>query len=225
MKDVLITGATAGIGRACAELFARTGWRVTAVARSEADLAELKRLLPEGSVEVVAVDLAGPEGWRAVPSRDYEAIVLNAAVFRPGGLLDPEEDIFSDSWLLNVRANHLLARAQVPGMVSRSRGSLVVVGSVGTDDWPEGLSAYVATKYALRGLFLGWQQELAGTGVRAAMVAPGATQTRSWAGETELPADILEANEVAGLIMRVVREGLTGRHVLRGSSNDNGPYR
>ena len=108
----------------------------------------------------------------------------------------------------------MLARALVPGMVTNGRGHLCVIGSTGTDDWPEGMTAYLAGKYALRGLFLGWQQELRGTGVRATLIAPGATLTRSWEGQEPPPA-ILDPHAVATRVYRAVVEGEEGRIVLR----------
>ena len=217
MKTVLITGATAGIGRACAELLAGNGWLVTAVARSATDLQALTEAYPKGRIKPVAADLSTDEGLAAVPipAHPFDAVILNAANFRPGGLLDADEDIFTDDWALNVRANHLLARAQVPGMVADRRGQLVVIGSTGTDDWPVGMTAYVATKYALRGLYEGWSRELAGSGVVVTLVSPGATLTRSWAGTTDLPPDILAPETVAGRVLELLSGGTGGRHVIR----------
>lgn len=206
---VLITGATKGIGRACAERFANQGWQVTAVARSEKDLAQLAQAFPHGRIISVVADLATEEGITAIPSRFYDVVVLNAATFRPGGLLG-EQDIFRDLWKVNVEANHLLARQLLPFMQQNRKGHLVIVGSLGTDYWPAHLTAYVATKFALRGLFQGWASELAGSGVKAALVAPGATLTSSWADEVP-PPDILAPERVAEVIWEAVQSGKEGR--------------
>lgn len=213
MKRVLITGATAGIGRACARVFAGVGWAVTAVARSAADLASLATELGATETRTVAADLATARGRAAVPDDAYTAVVLNAAVFMPGGLVGGDQDVFAASWELNVLANYVLARALVPGMVARGEGRLIVVGSTGTDDWPAGMEAYVATKYALRGLYEGWRRELAGSGVTVTLVAPGATRTRSWAGQ-ETPVGILEPAAVAAAVLAAARGAVSGRVVL-----------
>ena len=210
-RHVLITGATRGIGRATARAFWRAGWRVTGVARGAAGLDALHAEFPERFVGVAA-DLADPTQHGRIPAADYGAVVLNAATFRPGALLTGP-DVFTEQWALNVRANHLLARTQVRGMVERRAGHLVVIGSTGTDAWPEHLTAYVATKYALRGLFLGWQAELAQTPVRVSLVAPGATLTSSWNHETP-PPNVLPAELVGITVLDVVTQQRTGRILL-----------
>ena len=208
LPHVLITGASRGIGRACAECFAANHYRVTAIARSTDQLAELAHAHP--TVTPLTADLTQP----LHPDGDYDVIVLNAGYYAPGGLLDTDRDVFADAWGLNVLANHRLARRLLPAMIARGNGHLIVIGSTATDDTSPRMTAYAATKKALRGLFEGWQQELARTGVRATLIAPGATLTSSWDGEAP-PTHILRAGEVADLVYRTVREGLEGRIVLK----------
>ncbi len=213
-RHILITGATRGIGRACLEAFAARGWRITALARSANDLQALRVAHPEAQLLTVSADLATTDGVASVPQAEYDVIILNAATFSPGQLLSSEQDVFSDLWALNGRGNHLLARRLLPAMIARNHGHLVVIGSLGTDYWPEHLTAYVATKYALRGLFLGWQAELARTNILTTLVAPGATLTSSWDNE-EPPADILSPALVAEAVLRAVEQELTGRIKVR----------
>ncbi len=210
MLRVLITGASRGIGRACAEIFAREGYTITAIARSAEQLRELAENFPGRIIPVVA-DLTHTV---TLPKKTYDVVVLNAAAYAPGGLLDPERDVFTFAWELNVLANHRLARKLLPPMIDRGSGHLVVIGSSATDATPGHMTAYGTTKKALRALFEGWAQELVGTGVRATLVAPGATLTSSWDGEAPPPLT-LAATEVADLVYRAVAEGLTGRIVIK----------
>ncbi|MGB3799496.1 MAG: SDR family oxidoreductase [Lewinella sp.] len=205
---VLITGASRGIGRACAEHFAREGHHVVAVARTEDQLLTLAAEYP--AVEPLVADLR-----HATVSGEYDVVVLNAGVFSPGTLLDRDTDVFTDSWELNVMANHRLARALVPPMIARKSGHLVVIGSLATDHTIPHMTAYAASKKALRGLWEGWASDLEGTGVWTTLVAPGATLTSSWENENP-PPHILPAGKVAELVFRVVAEGLGGRHVIQG---------
>ncbi|CAH1001353.1 putative oxidoreductase [Neolewinella maritima] len=205
---VLVTGASRGIGRACAEAFAQAGHTVTAVARTGDQLASLKAACGE-HVEVLVADLT--EDLQLTGT--YDVVVLNAAYFAPGGLLDTR-DVFGESFTLNVLANHRLARQLLPAMRDRKSGHLLVIGSTSTDDTSPHMTAYAATKKALRALYEGWEQELIGSGVRTTLIAPGATLTSSWDGQ-ELPPRMLAAAEVAALVYRAVTQGLTGRIVLR----------
>ncbi|MTB53728.1 SDR family oxidoreductase [Lewinella sp. W8] len=213
---LLVTGATQGIGRACAERFAREGWTVTAIARNEDRLREMasawEKDFPRSRLIVHPADLSTVEGTDSVPRMEYDVILLNAATFAPGKLLD-DVGVYEQLFRLNVLANERLARSLLPRMVERGAGYLVVIGSTGTDHWKDHMTAYVATKYALRGLFLGWEKDLAGSGVRTCLIAPGATLTASWANETP-PPGILLPEEVAETVWRAVREGWTGRHLL-----------
>ena len=204
---VMVTGASRGIGRACAEVFASAGHPVTAVARSAQGLSELEAEFP--SVVPLVADLS----WE-VPGGDYDVVILNAARFLPGGLLDAERDVFGESWELNVMANHRLTRALLPRMIERGAGHLVVIGSSATEKTEAGMTAYATTKKCLRALYEAWEEELRGTGVRCTLIAPGATLTSSWDGE-EPPPRYLLPEQVAGLVYRSVVEGLTGRHTIR----------
>lgn len=210
-QQVLITGATRGIGLACAEYFVQSGYLVTGVARSASGLSQLRDQLGE-SVQTIQADLATKAGILAVPQRNYDVIVLNAATFAAGELLQGD-DQFERLWKLNVRANHRLVRRVLPKLQEKKQGHLVVVGSLGTDYWPAHLTAYVATKYALRGLFLGWETELKDSGIRTTLVAPGATLTSSWDNE-EPPSEILMPEQVAAFIGEAVKNGREGRLLL-----------
>ena len=104
--------------------------------------------------------------------------------------------MYAESFALNVLANHRLARQLLPDMRERGQGHLIVIGSTATDRTSLHMTAYAATKKALRALYEGWELELAGTGVRTTLIAPGATLTSSWDGQA-LPPRMLAATDVA----------------------------
>ncbi len=221
----LITGASAGIGAACAERFARDGHRVVVSARSEARLRELAERLNrehgEGTALAVAFDVADaaavasavaglPAEWAEV-----DVLVANAGLalnLVPVWENTPEEiDRMVDT---NVKGVVNCLRALVPGMLQRGRGHIVTVGSTaGHGVYPGGV-VYCATKHALLALTLGLKLDLHGTPVRATAVSPGLTETEfslvrfegdaERAGEAYADTRPLTADDVADAIAYVV---------------------
>lgn len=184
---VLVTGASAGIGQACARAFAREGARLVLVARRRDRLEGLApELLGLGSpgVRVLPLDVrdagavfeavaALPDPWRAV-----EILVNNAGLSRG---LDPlhlgKLDDWNDMIDTNVKGMLHVDRAVLPLMIPRSRGTVVHIGSIsGRQVYPGG-SVYCGTKYAVRGITDALRIELLGTGLRVVSVDPGLVET------------------------------------------------
>jgi NADP-dependent 3-hydroxy acid dehydrogenase YdfG len=184
---VFVTGASSGIGLACAKAFAREGSRLLVAARR---LERLERLAAElrelGSPDVLALRLdvrdqpavarlvSGlPEPWKAI-----EVLVNNAGLSRgleplhEGALADWNEMIDT-----NVKGLLHVDREVVPLMVARGRGTVVHVGSIaGRQAYPGG-NVYCATKAAVRALADGLRLDLLASGVRVTTVDPGMVAT------------------------------------------------
>ncbi len=183
---VFVTGASSGIGRACAEAFARAGARVLACARRADRLDEVTAALSAGGAEVhglvldvrdrAAVDaaLAGLDAaWSAID------VLVNNAGLAAG--FDPLQSGDPDDWdrMIDTNVKGLLnvTRAVVPGMVERGRGHVVNIGSIaGHETYPRG-AVYCATKAAVDRITQGLRLDLLGTGVRVSTVDPGMVET------------------------------------------------
>jgi short-subunit dehydrogenase len=179
----LITGATAGIGRAFAEVLAEEGTDLVLVARDAERLATLAdRFSHDHGVvaEVLVADLSTDEGCRGVmrrvgdPAAPVDLLVNNAGFgvnqSFVGGDLSQEEAMLD----VLVRATLRLSHAAVPGMVDRGAGVIINVSSVA--GWlPAG--TYSAAKSWVTVFTEGLSAELAGTGVTATAVCPGLTRT------------------------------------------------
>ncbi len=183
-KTVLITGASSGIGRACAVAFAEAGARLIVSARRVERLEELAQQL-RTDVHVLPLDVgdrvAVADAVASLPP-DFAAVdvLVNNAGFAEGGLAplhegDPETwERMLDTNVLGVLA---LTRAVVPGMVERGRGHVINIGSIaGRDTYPGG-AVYCATKAAVDRITRGLRHDLLGTGVRVSTVDPGMVET------------------------------------------------
>ncbi len=186
-RIVFITGASAGIGQACAEAFAAEGARLVLAARRRDRLQSLaarlheahdtESLLVELDVrdrEAVNAAVAGlPAAWA-----DVDVLVNNAGLSRgldrvqSGSHIDWEEMIDT-----NVKGLLWLTRAVLPGMVARDRGHVINVGSIAGHQIYQGGAVYCATKFAVRALSHGLRLDLVGTRVRCSTVDPGMVQT------------------------------------------------
>lgn len=186
MKTALITGATSGIGRACATRFAKEGWRVIVTGRNIKKLSELETEIKGLGAEVLslAFDVRDRDGAiSAVRSLTGDWAVIDALINNAGLALglDKEWEGDMDDWETmidtNVKGLLTMTRLIVPGMVSRGRGHVVNIGSVAGDAAYAGGSVYCATKSAVKALTDGLRIDLADTAVRVTNVKPGLVET------------------------------------------------
>ncbi|MBW4468122.1 MAG: SDR family oxidoreductase [Pegethrix bostrychoides GSE-TBD4-15B] len=186
-QTVLITGASSGIGAACARIFAAAGARLILTARRlerlEALAAELKQqfqtsshLLPCDVSDQAAVTTALetlPPDWSTI-----DVLINNAGLSRgleklhQGSLSDWEEMIDT-----NLKGLLYVTRAVLPGMVSRNRGHIVNIGSIAGHQTYPGGNVYCATKAAVRALSEGLKMDLLGTALRVSSIDPGMVET------------------------------------------------
>lgn len=186
-KIVLITGASSGIGQACANLFAAHGAKLILAARRleriEKIAKELNRLhatpsLPlhldvSNHAEVESVLSTLPSEWQEI------AILINNA-----GLALATDPIQTGSFAnwdrmidTNVKGLLYVSRTILPGMLQRESGHIINIGSIaGQDCYPNG-NVYSATKHAVRALTKSMRMDLMGTSIRVTEIAPGAVDT------------------------------------------------
>jgi len=184
---VFITGASSGIGEACARAFAAEGARLLLAARR---LERLERLSTEltrlgaADVSTMALDVRDRESVFAAiedlpaPWKEIEILVNNAGLSRG---LDPLHEGSLEDWneMIDTNVKGLLHvdRATIPLMVRRGRGTVVHIGSIaGRQVYPAG-NVYCATKHAVRALTDALRIDLLGTGVRVTSIDPGLVDT------------------------------------------------
>ena len=185
-KTVLITGATSGIGLACARKFAQNGDRLILTGRNEQRLNEIRKGLTEKGTEVLtlAFDVRNrevaeklmtelPEEWKKID------VLVNNAGLALG--LDPEYEGNLDEWETmidtNIKGLLTMTRLVVPGMVERNSGHIINIGSVAGDAAYAGGNVYCATKAAVKALTDGLRIDVINTAIRVTNLKPGLVET------------------------------------------------
>lgn len=200
-KIVLITGATSGIGLACAKKFAANGDKLILTGRNEQRLAELKKELGETPVITLAFDVRDREKAKKyideLPSdwKEIDVLVNNAGLALG---LEPEYKGNFDDWETmidtNIKGLLLMTRLIVPGMVERNSGHVINIGSVAGDAAYAGGNVYCATKAAVKALTDGLRIDVADTCVRVTNLKPGLVETNfsntRFHGDTERAANV-----------------------------------
>ncbi len=182
-RNVLVTGASAGIGRHIALDLARRGHRVFAAARNEAALAALvvEARAEGGRLEAVALDVTSEASVTAAlahvrartDGHGVDALINNAGYGQGGPLLELEDAALRRQFDTNVFGLMAVTRAFAPDMVARGRGRIVNVSSIGGRVTFPFFGAYHASKYALEALSDALRIELGPLGVQVAVVEPG----------------------------------------------------
>ncbi len=180
VKQVAVTGASRGIGRAISELFLKNGWRVWALARTEASIEPLKA---QGDVHFVAFDAANERSVLDAAHRlttdagHLTALVNNAGIALSAPLHRTSTEDFQRLMHINVTAPFMLTRELSGAMVKAGHGRIVNIASTAAQKGFKYTAAYCASKHALLGLTRSLALELAIRGVTVNAVSPGWTDT------------------------------------------------
>ena len=185
-KIVMVTGATSGIGEACARKFARGGYNVIITGRRKEKLDTLRRELENMGAEVLAMEFDVRERASARTAVDFLKgkwaninVLINNAGLALG--LDKEYEGSFEDWdtMIDTNIKGLLnmTRFVVPGMVERNEGHIINIGSVAGDAAYANGNVYCATKAAVKALSDGLRIDVAESNVRVTNLKPGLVQT------------------------------------------------
>lgn len=185
-KIVLITGATSGIGEACARKFAQNGDKLILTGRNAARMTAIADELKAQGTEVITLlfdvcdRAAAKAAIESLPTEWQQVDVLvNNAGLALG--LEPEYEGSFDDWdgMLDTNVKGLLTmtRLIVPGMIARNSGHIINMGSVAGDAAYAGGNVYCATKAAVKALSDGLRIDVANTAVRVTNLKPGLVET------------------------------------------------
>ena len=183
-QTILITGATSGFGKACAELFAAKGWKLIICGRRKDRLLEIKKRFQDLHIHCLKLDVRNRQQVNdfitELPSEFKNIDVLcNNAGLALG--LKPAQNADLDDWEqmidTNIKGLSYMTRAVLPEMIRRNRGHIINIGSVaGTWPYPGG-NAYGASKAYVKQFSNNLRADLLGTPIRITNIEPGLAET------------------------------------------------
>lgn len=223
-KVALITGASAGIGRACARALAREGAKLVLTARRQERLEELvaeaKKLGTEGVFVIGDAreeDTARKTAERAVSAFGrIDILINNAGMGNYKNLVDTSADEYDEMMDSNVRSTFLFTRHVVPVMIQQRDGLVLMLSSMAGVYGFAGEAVYCATKFAQVGFAQGLDKELRPHGIKVGAICPGGVKTEFAIGKGRTEAGVeqsgmLEAEDVAQAVLFACTQSQSSR--------------
>ena len=213
-RVALITGASSGIGRACARALASEGASLVLTARRRERLEALKREIESagGRAVLVAGDAreestatgavqAAIEAWGRI-----DVLVNNAGVGNYKNLVDTSAEEYDELMDINVRSTFLFTRHTVPVMLRQRSGTILMISSMAGVYGFGGEAVYCMSKFAQVGFAQALDRELRGSGIKVGAICPGGVKTEFALGkgrnEKDVAAsDMLDPEDVAGVVL------------------------
>jgi len=219
----IVTGASSGIGLACAMAFDRAGYRLVLVGR---DLSRLERVVPQftQAPELVVGDVADALTSKAAVDRALQAFGRVDVLLANAGLYLPDKGWEADATRVDAigRTNVLgvmhSVHAVLPHLIAQGTGDIIVTSSVSGHQVIAWEPVYSATKHAVQAFVHGTRQQLVGTGVRLGSVAPGIVLNELWGvanGDASIESEVaagrgMRSEDVAEAVMFMLN---TPRHI------------
>ena len=206
---IVVTGASRGIGKAIAKIFASNGHHLLLTSKNDFPLykmvEELQTLFPNILIKAKPFDLSNKMqaiafgNWclqHAVP----DILINNAGAFEPGSIQNEPDELLEKQLSINLGGAYHLTRSLLPKMTAAKQGHIFNICSIAAlKAYPQG-GAYSISKYALHGFSKNLREELKEHHIKVTTVFPGAVLTDSWGDFDNSSNRILEADDVAKMI-------------------------
>lgn len=208
--NIIVTGASKGIGKAIVEAFAKEGHQLLVCGRSEVDLyalvATVMEQYPNAVIKAKAADLAIREELDAFASwclqyGQPDILVNNTGQFQPGSVYNEAEGLLEQMMQVNLYSAYHLTRAILPSMMEAKKGHVFNICSIASLQAYANGGAYSISKFAMLGFSKNLREEMKPHGVKVTAVCPGATLSASWDGFEIDPTRIMETNDIAKMIV------------------------
>ena len=213
--NAIITGASRGIGKAVAEIFALHGYNLFLCSKSEKNLLdtveELKTNYPNITIDAKAFDLGKKQDaqlfgeWVVNNADTLDVVVNNAGTFVPGDISNEPDGALEQMLEVNLYSAYHTTRALLPKMMAEKSGHIFTMCSIASlAAYPNG-GAYSISKYALLGFTKNLRRELMPYNIKVTAVIPGAVYTDSWKGSGVAESRIMEAEDIAMMVYTASR--------------------
>ena len=213
--NAVITGASRGIGKAVAKIFALHGYDLFLCSKNEASLLEtveeLKKEFPNTSIKAQAFDLGKKQQsrllgeWVLNNADSVDVLVNNVGTFIQGNVSDEPDGALEQMLEVNLFSAYHTTRALLPKMIQNKSGHIFTICSIASlQAYPNG-GAYSISKYALLGFTKNLRQELKPHHIKVTAIIPGAVYTDSWKGSGVAESRIMEAEDIAAMIYNATK--------------------
>lgn len=214
-KNVVITGASKGIGKAVAAAFAAEGANLFLCSRNEVQLyntvAELQTKFSNTNIKAKAFDLAVKEqaiafgNWVNETADTTFILVNNAGSFLPGSVYNEEDGLLEKMMAVNLYSAYHLTRVLLPKMMEARTGFIFNICSIASMKAYANGGSYSISKFAMLGFSKNLREEMKPYHIKVSAISPGAILTDSWGDYDNSSHRIMEANDVASIILTAVK--------------------
>ncbi len=207
--NIIITGASKGIGKAIAEQFANAGHTLFLCSRGEKQLydtvAYLQTNYPQCTVKAKVVDMRVKEevkkfGIWCLEFGVPDILINNAGQFLPGSIHEEGEGVLEQMIEVNLYSAYHLTKTILPAMIAARGGHIFNICSIASLHAYANGGSYSISKFALLGFSKNLREELKPHGIKVTAVCPGATMSASWDGFEVDPQRIMEAADIAKMV-------------------------
>ncbi|MGV3658235.1 MAG: SDR family oxidoreductase [Chitinophagaceae bacterium] len=210
----VVTGASRGIGKAIARIFALNGYDLLLTSQNESTLLQtvdsLKKDFPDVTIDAQALDIGVKQKailfaeWAAGKAETIDVLVNNAGTFLPGNVSDEADGTLEKIMEVNLYSAYHITRALLPKMKAQGHGHIFNMCSIaGLQAYPNG-GSYSISKAALHAFSKNLRHELMPHGIKVTAIFPGAVYTDSWAPFVG-PERIMEVEDIAQMVYAASR--------------------
>lgn len=207
--NIVITGASQGIGKAIAEIFAANGHHLFLNSRNEVKLyksmEELITKYPDITIKAKPADLSDKKqtqelGNWCLEQCEPDILVNNAGLFKPGSVFNEPEGLLESQMAVNLYSAYHLTRTILPKMMERKGGHIFNICSIASHQAYKDGGAYSISKHAMLGFSKNLREEMKPFNIKVTSVSPGAVLTDSWGDFDNRDNRIMEAQDIAKMI-------------------------